>query len=80
MKTATEHGNKDCFCDGRNASAVRAALWPTRNGTGSTLPVLQDQPTKQNGPEGPLSEVKPVGWLMGLEPTTTGITILDSTN
>ena len=21
-----------------------------------------------------------VGWLMGLEPTTTGITILDSTN
>ena len=24
--------------------------------------------------------LKGVGWLMGLEPTTTGITILDSTN
>jgi len=24
--------------------------------------------------------VNSVGWLMGLEPTTTGITILDSTN
>jgi hypothetical protein len=34
-----------------------------------------------NGPEGPsLSQEKPVGWLMGLEPTTTRITIWDSTN
>lgn len=31
-------------------------------------------PTNGNGPEGPLSEEKPMGWLMGLEPTTTGIT------
>lgn len=27
-----------------------------------------------NGPGGPLSEGKTMGWLMGLEPTTTGIT------
>ncbi len=33
-----------------------------------------------NGPHGPLSEGKGVGWLMGLEPTTTRITIWDSTN
>ena len=26
------------------------------------------------------TEVQKMGWLMGLEPTTTGITILDSTN
>jgi hypothetical protein len=27
-----------------------------------------------------ISNGKSVGWPMGLEPTTTGITILDSTN
>ena len=27
-----------------------------------------------------ISNEKSVGWPMGLEPTTTGITILDSTN
>ena len=30
--------------------------------------------TKQKGPEGPSHEGKQVGWLMGLEPTTTRIT------
>ena len=30
--------------------------------------------------QGPPMEEKSMGWLMGLEPTTTGITILDSTN
>ena len=36
---------------------------------------------KQNGPgaEAPRPLIY-LGWLMGLEPTTTGITILDSTN
>ena len=34
----------------------------------------------ENGPDGPLTKLIQVGWLMGLEPTTTGITILDSTN
>ena len=28
----------------------------------------------RNGPEGPMSEGDSMGWLMGLEPTTTGIT------
>ena len=36
--------------------------------------------TNANGPEGPSTEGNHLGWLMGLEPTTTGITILDSTN
>ena len=31
-------------------------------------------PTNNNGPEGPLSEGDQLGWLMGLEPTTTRIT------
>ena len=30
--------------------------------------------------QGGLNDMRKVGWLMGLEPTTTGITILDSTN
>ena len=34
--------------------------------------------TPGNGPAG--TGGKEVGWLMGLEPTTTGITIRDSTN
>jgi hypothetical protein len=28
----------------------------------------------------PVNPLNLMGWLMGLEPTTTGITILDSTN
>jgi integrase len=42
---------------------------------GGTNPVQVAGPgTKQNGPEGPSTEVEKLGWLMGLEPTTTGIT------
>ncbi len=33
----------------------------------------------KKAPEAPWSSMY-LGWLMGLEPTTTGITILDSTN
>jgi hypothetical protein len=33
-----------------------------------------------NGPEGPCHARACLGWLMGLEPTTTRITIWDSTN
>ena len=47
-------------------------------GTNPAQPHRAD-PTK-SGPEGPLYEGDSMGWLMGLEPTTTGITILDSTN
>ena len=37
-------------------------------------------PETKQGPEGPCFYWNFLGWLMGLEPTTTGITILDSTN
>jgi integrase len=55
------------------------AAWAANIG-GATKVQPPDDTANENGPEGPLSEVKPLGWLMGLEPTTTGITILDSTN
>ena len=43
--------------------------------TGGTTPAQPGTPgTTENGPEGPSYEGKPVGWLMGLEPTTTRIT------
>jgi hypothetical protein len=35
---------------------------------------------KQKGLQENLQAFEFLGWLMGLEPTTTGITILDSTN
>jgi hypothetical protein len=55
------------------------AAWASN--IGGTNPVrVPSGATNANGPEGPFAEVKLVGWLMGLEPTTTGITILDSTN
>lgn len=34
----------------------------------------------KKGAEGAFFHSYAVGWLMGLEPTTTGITILDSTS
>lgn len=37
-------------------------------------------PETNQGPQGLDFYGKLLGWLMGLEPTTTGITILDSTN
>ena len=49
------------------------AAWASNIG-GTTAVQVPVRSPKENGPEGPLSEVKPVGWLMGLEPTTTGIT------
>ena len=51
------------------------AAWAGNAASGGTTPSqVARVGTNENGPEGPLSEEKPVGWLMGLEPTTTGIT------
>jgi integrase len=50
------------------------AQWAGNLGGGTTPAQVAHVPTNENGPEGPLSEGKEVGWLMGLEPTTTRIT------
>jgi integrase len=48
------------------------AAWAGNAAAGGTDPAQAAQAgTNANGPEGPSTEV---GWLMGLEPTTTGIT------
>ena len=48
------------------------AAWAGNLAAGGTTTAQPDQaPVKQKGPEGPSTEV---GWLMGLEPTTTRIT------
>jgi hypothetical protein len=39
-----------------------------------------DWSPKEKGPASTPGLLNLLGWLMGLEPTTTGITILDSTN
>jgi integrase len=44
------------------------------SGHGTTAVQPPVDGTNDNGPEGPLTEGKPLGWLMGLEPTTTRIT------
>ena len=44
------------------------------SGHGTTAVQPPDDDTNDNGPEGPFTEEKPLGWLMGLEPTTTRIT------
>jgi integrase len=50
------------------------AAWAGNLGGGTTPAQVARGAANENGPEGPLSEEKPVGWLMGLEPTTTRIT------
>jgi integrase len=61
--------------------ATHVAQWAGNVATGGTTPAqVESAAPMKNGPEGPLSEGKPLGWLMGLEPTTTRITIWDSTN
>ena len=51
------------------------AAWAGNTATGGTNPAQVAQlATNENGPEGPLTEGDQVGWLMGLEPTTTRIT------
>jgi integrase len=51
------------------------AAWAGNLEAGGTTPAQPAQaPTNDNGPEGPRHEGKEVGWLMGLEPTTTRIT------
>jgi integrase len=51
------------------------AAWAGNIAGGGTNPVqAASAPANANGPEGPSTEGKPVGWLMGLEPTTTRIT------
>ena len=41
---------------------------------GTTARQVAATGTNDNGPEGPRHEGEKVGWLMGLEPTTTRIT------
>jgi integrase len=51
------------------------AAWAGNLAGGGTNPVqVPVASTNDNGPEGPSTEGKQVGWLMGLEPTTTRIT------
>ncbi len=61
-------------------SLGHVAAWAGNAGLGTNRVQVPPGSANENGPEGPLSEEKTLGWLMGLEPTTTGITILDSTN
>jgi integrase len=56
---------------------THVAAWAENIGRGTSSGTSLAAPAKNNGPEGPLSEGKEVGWLMGLEPTTTRITIFD---
>jgi len=55
------------------------SAWASNIG-GTTAVQVPHGVANENGPEGPSTEGDSMGWLMGLEPTTTGITILDSTN
>jgi hypothetical protein len=42
---------------------------------------MNDRDLNDNNEQSPLARaLNLLGWMMGLEPTTTGITILDSTN
>jgi integrase len=54
--------------------ASHIAAWAGNLGGGTTPAQAAHAAPMKNGPEGPLSEGKEVGWLMGLEPTTTRIT------
>jgi integrase len=56
------------------------SAWAGNIGHGTNRVQVAPPPAMRNGPEGPSTEGKEVGWLMGLEPTTTRITIWDSTN
>ena len=51
------------------------SAWAGNIGAGTTRVQVAPPAGIENGPEGPLSEGKSLGWLMGLEPTTTRITI-----
>ena len=52
------------------------AQWAGNSLQAGTNPAqVARHPGNENSPEGPLSEGDSVGWLMGLEPTTTRITI-----
>ena len=51
------------------------SAWAGNIGHGTNRVQVAPPAAKENGPEGPLSEGETVGWLMGLEPTTTRITI-----
>ncbi len=52
------------------------AAWAGNMASSGTTPAQPAaQTTRDHGPEGPRHEGEEVGWLMGLEPTTTRITI-----
>ena len=59
---------------------THVSAWAGNIGGGTSAVQVDSRRAIENGPEGPSSEVNQVGWLMGLEPTTTRITIWDSTN
>jgi integrase len=54
-------------------SQSHVASWAS-NIDGTNRVQVPTAPTNNKAPEGASVEEKPVGWLMGLEPTTTGIT------
>lgn len=53
---------------------THVSQWAGNIGGGTTAVQMPFDSTNENGPEGPLSQGEQVGWLMGLEPTTTRIT------
>ncbi len=53
-----------------------ACRWLDRNGWPYATPAARKEKSRSKR----LISKKFLGWLMGLEPTTTGITIRDSTN
>ena len=80
----------ECTQDAVRAGNGIRTLADLRHSQTSAIPVRRRLPTTAFAPEVPLKRNKDpkvlvftsffLGWLMGLEPTTTGITILDSTN
>ena len=56
------------------------AAWAGNIGAGTTPVQVEPGAAPEKARKGPSTEAKQVGWLMGLEPTTTRITIWDSTN
>ncbi len=67
LKTYTKwlDGEQDNREMERLEKTLSSPVLPPQNKSGTPVPDLYE---------------KIMGWLMGLEPTTTGITILDSTN
>ena len=73
-------GWRDAKMVGRYAHLGESHLAAWAGNLGTKVAQAAQTPGTDGTPAPGASERKTMGWLMGLEPTTTGITILDSTN